>query len=116
MLSEDKYFTLHHQFYLDREPPKILKCPSKDYYVTLEEEYEKVMWPEPKFSDNVGVTKVIQNMKNNQRLPQQVYYVFYSAIDEAGNMVTCRFFLHVKGMTRKCYIKSIFQRNLSKTF
>ena len=86
--------------YLDREPPKILKCPSKDYYVTLEQEYEKVLWPEPKFSDNVGIAKVIQNMKNNQRLPQQVYYVFYSAIDEAGNMVTCRFFLHVKGMSR----------------
>ena len=71
-------------------------CDVKDVYVDIEVGTH-VAWMEPIFTDNVRVKKVIQNMKSGQVLPPQTYYIFYAAIDDAGNEAMCRFFLHVRG-------------------
>jgi len=71
----------------------------KDIYYDIDAELSFVTWKEPLFTDNVGVKKMIQNMKSGQRLSAQTYYIYYAAIDDAGNKAVCRFFLHVRAKT-----------------
>ncbi|XP_047126515.1 uncharacterized protein LOC100206380 isoform X1 [Hydra vulgaris] len=80
----------------DREPPTVTNCPVDKVFVSIIGEQGIVNWPEPVFVDNVGVKKVINNLKNNAYLAQQVYFVFYEAVDDNGNEASCRFFVHVR--------------------
>lgn len=94
--SDDSESCTFHVTLIDREPPEVLNCPTGDFYTIIKGAKGQVSWPEPTFNDNVRVTKLIQNIPNNDLLPQQVYFVFYAAKDESGNEAVCRFFVHVK--------------------
>lgn len=52
-----------------------------------------VTWDEPHFSDNVGVTKILENNghRPGQTLLWGIYNIAYVASDEAGNTAICSF-------------------------
>lgn len=85
-----------HVTVVDREPPVITNCPPENIFITLDSKEGLVTWPEPAFKDNVKVTNTFLNLRNNQKLGEQVYYVYYSANDGFKNTAVCRFFVHVK--------------------
>lgn len=53
-------------------------------------------WTVPKFSDNVGVTKVTSTHNPGDTFKVGPLIVYYTASDAAGNRVTCNFDVNVK--------------------
>lgn len=80
------------QVEVDKEAPQVKSCPG-DLWIITRNGSAQVMWDEPHFSDNVGVTKIIE--KNGHRPGQTllwgVYDITYIASDAAGNTATCNF-------------------------
>lgn len=75
-------------------------CP-KDQYVK-KTQGTLVTWPEPQFSDNVGVVKVEATpYKPGVDLDENDYHIIYVAKDNAGNHATCEFDLFVTGEYQK---------------
>ncbi|XP_028405616.1 sushi, von Willebrand factor type A, EGF and pentraxin domain-containing protein 1-like isoform X2 [Dendronephthya gigantea] len=84
---------------LDKEEPKVVYCP-KDQYVK-KNPGTLVTWPEPQFSDNVGVVKVEASpYQPGVDLNENDYHIVYVAKDKAGNHATCEFDLFVT--EKKC--------------
>lgn len=82
--------------YTDKEPPKVVYCP-KDQYVR-KSPGTSVKWPEPQFTDNVGVASVISApYQPGTDLQANDYIIIYTAKDEAGNYASCKFNLFVTG-------------------
>lgn len=76
----------------DKEPPKVEHCPD-DLWIIARNGSSIVNWDEPHFSDNVGVTKIIE--RNGRRSGQSFlwgsYDITYIAYDAAGNTADCSF-------------------------
>lgn len=77
---------------VDKDAPRVEHCPG-DLWVIARNGSAVVTWDEPHFSDNVGVTKIIE--KNGHRPGQTLlwgtYDITYVAYDAAGNSATCNF-------------------------
>lgn len=80
------------QIDVDKEPPKVEHCPG-DLWVIARNGSAIVTWDEPHFSDNVGVTKIIERNghRSGQTLLWGTYDITYIASDAAGNSATCSF-------------------------
>lgn len=80
------------QIEVDKEAPQVEHCPG-DLWVIARNGSAVVSWDEPHFSDNVGITKIIE--KNGHRPGQTLlwgtYDITYIAYDAAGNSATCSF-------------------------
>jgi hypothetical protein len=83
-------------FFKDKEAPKVIYCP-KDQYVK-KANGAAVTWPEPQFTDNVGVTSVrVTPYDPGTDLSENDYHIIYTAKDHAGNYATCEFNVFVTG-------------------
>lgn len=80
------------QLQIDKEPPKVDHCPG-DLWVIAKNGSSIVTWDNPAFSDNVGVSKIIEKSghKPGQNLAWGSYDIAYVAYDAAGNAATCTF-------------------------
>ncbi|KAL7042588.1 hypothetical protein ACKWTF_001212 [Chironomus riparius] len=80
------------QLDLDKEPPRVEYCPG-DLWIIARNGSALVNWDEPHFSDNVGVTKIVEKNghRSGQTLLWGVYDITYIAADGAGNTATCSF-------------------------
>lgn len=80
------------QLTVDKEPPRVDRCPG-DLWVIAKNGSTIVNWDMPVFSDNVGVTKVVEKSghKPGQNLAWGAYDIAYIAYDNAGNAATCTF-------------------------
>lgn len=80
------------QLEVDKQPPKVEHCPG-DLWVIARNGSAVVSWDEPHFSDNIGVTKMVE--KNGYRPGQTLlwgaYEITYVASDAAGNTASCSF-------------------------
>ncbi|XP_031554918.1 sushi, von Willebrand factor type A, EGF and pentraxin domain-containing protein 1-like [Actinia tenebrosa] len=80
----------------DKEPPKVVYCPPNIYKV-VNGQSTQVSWTLPKFSDNVGVTKVTSTHNPGDTFKVGPLPVYYTASDAAGNTIsTCSFDVNVK--------------------
>jgi len=75
---------------VDDEKPTYTGCPS-NIYETADGNSKQVTWTEPKFSDNVGVTKVTSTKKPGDTFDIGSLIIYYQASDAAGNRVSCSF-------------------------
>lgn len=86
------------QLEVDKEPPKVEHCPG-DLWVIARNGSAVVSWDEPHFSDNIGVTKIVE--KNGHRPGQTLlwgsYDITYTASDAAGNSAICSFKVSLLG-------------------
>lgn len=80
------------QIDVDKEPPTVEHCPG-DLWVIARNGSATVSWDEPHFSDNVGVTSIIERNghRSGQTLLWGTYDITYIASDAAGNSATCTF-------------------------
>lgn len=80
------------QLQVDKEPPVVEHCPG-DLWVIAKNGSAVVTWDEPHFSDNIGVTKIVE--RNGHRpgttLLWGSYDITYIASDAAGNTASCSF-------------------------
>ena len=77
------------------EPPKVEFCP-KDIIVQTFTKKAKVIWKEPKFSDNVDASvSRTPNYQNGQEFAEGSYDIRYTAEDSSLNRVTCEFKVQV---------------------
>ncbi|XP_073822904.1 sushi, von Willebrand factor type A, EGF and pentraxin domain-containing protein uif isoform X2 [Musca autumnalis] len=80
------------QLEVDKEPPVVEHCPG-DLWVIAKNGSAVVTWDEPHFSDNIGVTKIVE--RNGHRpgttLLWGSYDITYIASDAAGNTASCSF-------------------------
>ncbi|XP_055635764.1 uncharacterized protein LOC129775276 isoform X1 [Toxorhynchites rutilus septentrionalis] len=76
----------------DKEPPRMEYCPS-DMWIIAKNGSSIVHWDEPRFTDNTGVTKIIE--RNGRRPGQSFllgsYDITYIAYDASGNTASCSF-------------------------
>jgi hydroxyacyl-ACP dehydratase HTD2-like protein with hotdog domain len=83
-------------FFTDKEAPTVVYCP-EDQYVKIVTG-TAVTWPEPQFTDNVGVTSVdVFPYKPPALLSANDHKIEYTAKDQAGNHAVCRFKVIVTG-------------------
>ena len=77
---------------VDKEPPRVDRCPG-DLWVIAKNGSSLVNWDMPVFSDNVGVTRVVEKSghKPGHNLAWGAYDIAYIAYDAAGNAATCTF-------------------------
>lgn len=77
---------------VDKEPPQVQHCPG-DLWIISRNGSAQVSWDEPEFSDNVGVTRIIERSghRSGQTLLWGAYDITYIASDAAGNTATCSF-------------------------
>lgn len=77
---------------VDKEPPQVEHCPG-DIWTISRNGSAQVTWDEPHFSDNVGVTRIIERNghRPGQTLLWGTYDITYIASDAAGNTATCSF-------------------------
>lgn len=80
------------QIDVDKEPPQVAHCPG-DLWIISRNGSAQVTWDEPEFTDNVGVTRVIERSghRSGQTLLWGTYDITYIANDAAGNTATCGF-------------------------
>ena len=97
----------------DKEPPHIVGNLSKVVYATVSRKGESVFWIPPTFIDNVGVTKVVSNLKSGSPFPPHEYNVFYAARDESNNAVKFSFKLIVRGRSGVQNIGQILSKLIS---
>lgn len=91
-------------FFIDKEAPKVVYCPKDQYVKKLYG--EAVSWPQPQFTDNVGVTSVdVTPHKPGTVLSENDYHIIYTAKDHAGNYAICEFNVFVTG--EYCEIKPL---------
>ncbi|XP_058454733.1 uncharacterized protein LOC131432461 isoform X2 [Malaya genurostris] len=76
----------------DKEPPKVENCPN-DVWITTRNGSAIVNWDEPHFSDNVGITKIVERhgRRSGQSFLWGSYDITYIAFDAAGNSGSCTF-------------------------
>ena len=80
----------------DKEKPKVAFCPNDQY--VKKEPGQQVTWPEPQFTDNVGIKSVdVQPYKPGTDLDENDYRIVYTASDSSGNFATCEFNVYVTG-------------------
>lgn len=86
------------QIDVDKIPPTIEHCPG-DLWVIARNGSAIVNWDEPHFSDNIGVTKIVE--KNGHRPGQTLlwgsYDISYIASDAVGNSAVCSFKVSLLG-------------------
>lgn len=77
---------------VDKEAPQVEHCPG-DLWVISHNGSAQVKWDEPQFTDNVGVTRVVERNghRSGQTLLWGTYDITYVAHDAAGNTATCTF-------------------------
>lgn len=77
---------------VDKEPPQKVHCPG-DIWIISRNGSAQVTWDEPEFTDNVGVTRIIEKSghRSGQTLLWGTYDITYIASDAAGNTATCSF-------------------------
>ncbi|XP_042883171.1 sushi, von Willebrand factor type A, EGF and pentraxin domain-containing protein 1-like isoform X2 [Penaeus japonicus] len=80
----------------DKTPPRVNHCPG-DMWVITRNGSEVVTWDEPVFSDNIGVTQVIDKSgySPGQAFTWGTYDIARVAYDAAGNSATCAFNIYV---------------------
>jgi hypothetical protein len=80
------------QLDIDKVAPKVEHCPG-DLWVIAKNGSAVVNWDEPHFSDNIGVTKIVERNghRPGQTLLWGTYEITYVASDAAGNSATCSF-------------------------
>lgn len=80
------------QLVVDKEPPIVEHCPG-DLWVIAKNGSAVVTWDEPHFSDNIGVTKIVERNghRSGTTLLWGSYDITYIASDAAGNTATCSF-------------------------
>uniref|UniRef100_A0A1A9UCN5 Uncharacterized protein n=1 Tax=Glossina austeni TaxID=7395 RepID=A0A1A9UCN5_GLOAU len=80
------------QLVVDKEPPIVEHCPG-DLWVIAKNGSAVVTWDEPHFSDNIGVTKIIERNghRSGSTLLWGSYDITYLASDAAGNTASCNF-------------------------
>ncbi|PFX17583.1 Signal peptide, CUB and EGF-like domain-containing protein 3 [Stylophora pistillata] len=83
----------------DQQKPTITYC-TEDVYVAVSGSEAPITWPEPSFTDNVGVVKVTSTKKPGDTFQIGSYTVLYEAFDAAGNKEGCSFV--VKLTRKKC--------------
>lgn len=86
------------QIEVDKEPPRVEYCPG-DLWIIARNGSAVVTWDEPHFSDNIGVTKIIERNghRPGQTLLWGTYEISYIAYDAAGNSATCSFQASILG-------------------
>lgn len=84
------------QIEVDKEPPRVEYCPG-NVWIVPQNRSAQVTWDEPHFSDNVGVTKIIERNghRPGQTLLRGTHEITYIASDAAGNTATCSFTIYV---------------------
>ncbi|CAL1530794.1 unnamed protein product, partial [Lymnaea stagnalis] len=75
---------------LDKIPPTVVSCPESQV-VTSDKSLAPVTWDEPVFTDNVGVTLVIQNFRSGHYFSYGHHVVAYFAFDSNNNSAQCSF-------------------------
>ncbi|KAM7291203.1 uncharacterized protein ISCGN_027778 [Ixodes scapularis] len=80
---------------IDKEPPKVEKCPDTVSALATTLDGVLVTWDEPEFSDNVEVSEVTNTLDSGTMFTIGVHTVHYTAIDESGNEATCKFQVNV---------------------
>uniref|UniRef100_A0A182Y3Y1 Notch n=1 Tax=Anopheles stephensi TaxID=30069 RepID=A0A182Y3Y1_ANOST len=80
------------QLQVDREPPQVEYCPS-DLWVVAKNGSTAVSWEEPRFTDNIGISKIVERNghRSGETLLWGIYDVMYLAYDAAGNTASCAF-------------------------
>ncbi|XP_050542958.1 sushi, von Willebrand factor type A, EGF and pentraxin domain-containing protein 1-like isoform X2 [Daktulosphaira vitifoliae] len=86
---------------IDKEPPQVYDCP---LYLEISELFIKndvlpIVWQEPTFLDNVGVSRITKSMESGELLHPGSYNVSYTALDDSGNTASCNFILDIKNQT-----------------
>lgn len=86
------------QLLVDKEPPIVEYC-SGDLWIIAKNGSSIVTWDEPRFVDNIGVTKIIERNghRSGATLLWGTYEIIYIAYDAAGNTATCSFKVSVLG-------------------
>ncbi|XP_052128948.1 sushi, von Willebrand factor type A, EGF and pentraxin domain-containing protein 1 [Frankliniella occidentalis] len=81
---------------VDKIPPRVEHCPG-DLWVVARNGSAVVSWDEPEFSDNIGVSNVVERSghRPGQSLLWGTYHIAYVAYDQAGNAATCSFKVYV---------------------
>ncbi|XP_070391074.1 multiple epidermal growth factor-like domains protein 6 isoform X2 [Dermacentor albipictus] len=79
----------------DKEPPKVLRCPSTVTAISTTLEGVPVTWEEPEFSDNVDVESVRSTQSPGSVFNFGVHNMYYTARDIAGNEAVCTFHVNV---------------------
>ncbi|XP_054929326.1 uncharacterized protein [Dermacentor andersoni] len=79
----------------DKEPPKVLRCPSTVTAISTTLEGVPVTWEEPEFSDNVDVQSVRSTQSPGSVFNFGLHNVYYTARDIAGNEAVCTFYVNV---------------------
>ena len=71
-------------------------CPG-DLWVVARNGSAVVSWDEPEFSDNIGISNVVERSghRPGQSLLWGTYHIAYVAYDQAGNSATCSFKVYV---------------------
>ncbi|XP_069982832.1 uncharacterized protein uif isoform X1 [Penaeus vannamei] len=80
----------------DKTPPRVNHCPG-DMWVITRNGSEVVTWDEPVFSDNIGVTQIVDKSgySSGQAFTWGTYDIARVAYDAAGNSATCAFNIYV---------------------
>jgi hypothetical protein len=87
---------LYHNYFLFQIPPRVEHCPG-DLWVVARNGSAVVSWDEPEFSDNIGISNVVERSghRPGQSLLWGTYHIAYVAYDQAGNTATCSFKVYV---------------------
>ncbi|XP_078614163.1 uncharacterized protein LOC144883476 [Branchiostoma floridae x Branchiostoma japonicum] len=85
---------------LDKQAPVVTSCPADVIEIFTESRYvTSVIWDEPQFHDNVGVTEIWKARQPGGTLTWGLYNVRYTGWDAAGNSADCSFVLHIQPKT-----------------
>jgi len=81
---------------VDKVPPRVEHCPG-DLWVVARNGSAVVSWDEPEFSDNIGISNVVERSghRPGQSLLWGTYHIAYVSYDQAGNAATCSFKVYV---------------------
>ncbi|TRY88773.1 hypothetical protein DNTS_014995 [Danionella cerebrum] len=102
MCQEDGKWSGREPTCADREPPK-LKCPlSREKLAEPGKLTVMVTWERPVARDTAdrALRYCVRIMLNVKFSPRSTHVIRYKAYDQAGNMATCKFTLHVE--VRRC--------------
>ncbi|XP_019628232.1 PREDICTED: sushi, von Willebrand factor type A, EGF and pentraxin domain-containing protein 1-like [Branchiostoma belcheri] len=85
---------------LDKQAPVVSGCPADVIEIFTEQRYvTSVIWDEPQFHDNVGISDIWKALQPGGTLTWGLYNVRYTAWDAAGNSADCSFVLHIQPKT-----------------
>ncbi|XP_066912008.1 signal peptide, CUB and EGF-like domain-containing protein 1 [Clytia hemisphaerica] len=80
---------------VDKSAPVVEFCPRDVFHEVKTTGKVRITWPEPRFKDNIGIKKISKNLQNGGMHSPSTFNVVYDAYDNAGNIATCIFQVHI---------------------